>query len=937
MSDNKFIKHLRGEDTSKSVLEIANQRTTTSFANMPQGTSNANDVYSDHRGNATAVLKGTDNWKLNDNALTFATTVYGDGRDFTDEYSVSGAGLWVNAVYTFTDAKIFMPNTKWVLKLCGNRLFTELHEPIALTLLIKFGTSTLISKTFFVRENSFNFSEELVIDFDESVTAPIKVAVGDTMTVQVLCGDATAQAEIYNGMTVLTALQRKVDGEAVASDTRTFDDVENELEDIHDDIDDLKDYVDDNFVNIDGTSIMTGPLKMRATQDFKCAIAPYWDGIGFFKLNDNNSVTLMASLEYQDSFMPAENNVYNIGSSSKKWKNLYLSGKAFVATINNGGDLGIPANTTGTLATKADVDLAANSGRMITDQGVWYAKMYAGTTPPARAEVEGRNYADFSQVDGNNNPIIVIYTYTNGAWDSGTTVVPPADYDGYVPITSKIWDIAEQAGQQGGRVLWNHQSKDFTPYPLIVSFDGQNITNSTFSYGTITNSTFSGEATLSGNSTVTMSENPTNDSIVNKEYVDTHAGTSSYRPDIFDWKWADHICNDVQWLRADTFSWQDGSVYQAAYNHLYNEYNDLPTEGMYRTFMLSNVSYYRFPAADHTGDTYQYAYASIYSPTVSIVYASSDSVLLSSTIYNDSTSSATSLGQPSMIADARYRMPIIEKIAGTNISYYLASDGHKICLANQESNVSAIYTATGVAWYYILDTTNQRFKLPRTKFGVTGLRDTVGKYVEAGAPNITGTESVYIRYNSATGAFKLDPSSSGTKNASGSTYTASNSLTFDASRSSSVYGNSTTIQPPATQMYLYFYVGEFTQTALENTAGINTELFNDKVDLSSSWGFPDGSYDTLTFGASGTQYTAPADGWFQIRLSNTGLVNHWVNISYVVGNTSVLIGNFWAQVSNNSFGLPLFPAKKGLKLKIEYGSDITGAVSFRFFYAQKTN
>ena len=54
MSENKFIRHLRGEDTSKSVLEIKNQRTTTSFANMPQGTSNANDVYSDHRGNATA-------------------------------------------------------------------------------------------------------------------------------------------------------------------------------------------------------------------------------------------------------------------------------------------------------------------------------------------------------------------------------------------------------------------------------------------------------------------------------------------------------------------------------------------------------------------------------------------------------------------------------------------------------------------------------------------------------------------------------------------------------------------------------------------------------------------------------------------------------------------------------------------------------------------
>ena len=46
MSENKFIKHLRGKGTAKSVLEVKNQNTPTSFANMPEGnTSNANDVY----------------------------------------------------------------------------------------------------------------------------------------------------------------------------------------------------------------------------------------------------------------------------------------------------------------------------------------------------------------------------------------------------------------------------------------------------------------------------------------------------------------------------------------------------------------------------------------------------------------------------------------------------------------------------------------------------------------------------------------------------------------------------------------------------------------------------------------------------------------------------------------------------------------------------
>lgn len=250
-----------------------------------------------------------------------------------------------------------------------------------------------------------------------------------------------------------------------------------------DDQTDLKAALDDK-VSTDGSSIMTGPLKMRATSSFQCAIAPYWDGVGFYKLNSDNSVTLIASIETPDGFLPWTTNTYNIGSSSKKWKNLYLGGKLFVSKVNNGGDLTFPANTTGTLATKADVDLAANSGRMITDQGVWYAKMYAATVPPAAED--GTNYADFSQVDGQGDPVIVTYNRVNGAWVQDQIITPPAEYDGYVPITSKIWNIAEQTGQQGGRILWNHQSKKFTPYPQIISFENQILTTCTLVSCTVT-------------------------------------------------------------------------------------------------------------------------------------------------------------------------------------------------------------------------------------------------------------------------------------------------------------------------------------------------------------------------------------------------------------------------------------------------------------------
>lgn len=182
------------------------------------------------------------------------------------------------------------------------------------------------------------------------------------------------------------------------------------------------------------------------------------------------------------------------------------------------------------------IDTAANSGRMITPQGFWYAKMYAGTTPPSAEN--GTNYADFSQVDGQGNPIIVTYNRTGGAWVQDQTITPPADYDGYVPITSKIWDIAEQDGQQGGRILWNHTSKQFTPYPNIVSFDSIEIT---------------------GDSTVDMPQNPSDDNIANVGFVKNTVGTARNIGDIFFTSRKDSTLNAAVECNGDTYNTTDFS------------------------------------------------------------------------------------------------------------------------------------------------------------------------------------------------------------------------------------------------------------------------------------------------------------------------------------------------------------------------------------------
>lgn len=233
MSDNKFIKRLKGEQTAKSVLEIKNESAKTSFANMPQGTSNAIDVFSDHRGNATAVLNGTTNWKVSNSDLLLADIVSGDGQDFTSTYSVSGAGLWVNASYTFPStgdprhpiAMVFNPSTKWVLKVCGDNLIVDGGSTVDFTMLIKIGTSNVYSKNFTIRESAGQFSKEFIIDFGEANSNIVKAGGLSTLTVQLLCGTANASARIYNGMTVLTCLQRKVDASAVSNSNANVEDV----------------------------------------------------------------------------------------------------------------------------------------------------------------------------------------------------------------------------------------------------------------------------------------------------------------------------------------------------------------------------------------------------------------------------------------------------------------------------------------------------------------------------------------------------------------------------------------------------------------------------------------------------------------------------------------------------------------------------------------
>lgn len=174
-----------------------------------------------------------------------------------------------------------------------------------------------------------------------------------------------------------------------------------------------------------------------------------------------------------------------------------------------------------------------------------------------------------------------------------------------------------------------------------------------------------------------------------------------------------------------------------------------------------------------------------------------------------------------LVADLSGATAGSETIAGITIEYVTAIDGHKIVLPSQETAVEQIYQATGVAWYYIVDTTNQRFKLPRIDANREGLLQKAIVKSSNYAPT--------FRFNS-----KPSYSSSGwTINSSGSSLIASGNgqagyelvggVEADFSEAESIYKG---------HKYLYFYVGEYSRSAVEQTAGLNAELFNGKADLS---------------------------------------------------------------------------------------------------------
>ena len=243
-----------------------------------------------------------------------------------------------------------------------------------------------------------------------------------------------------------------------------------------------------------------------------------------------------------------------------------------------------------------------------------------------------------------------------------------------------------------------------------------------------------------------------------------------------------------------------------------------------------------------------------------------------------------------------------------SITFKRTPKGYKIALADQETAIDTKYSTDGIAWYYILDTTNEKFKLPRTKFGFEGLRTNVGDDIKAGLPNITGSlNNVLYKGDEstiATGSFGYQRTSVIGVFNSGRNIGKS-SIDIDASRSSSIYGNSNTVQSPATQMYLYFYVGETVQNANLIDAGRIGEQVANCITRSDCK-----AYVTETYKNGTSWYRVWSDGWCEQGGYNSNasatinLLKQYTDTNYIVITTilteSPSVSYYATKVSNKT-------------------------------------
>lgn len=158
-------------------------------------------------------------------------------------------------------------------------------------------------------------------------------------------------------------------------------------------------------------------------------------------------------------------------------------------------------------------------------------------------------------------------------------------------------------------------------------------------------------------------------------------------------------------------------------------------------------------------------------------------------------------------------------------------NGHIFYDIADKATVDEIFSQRGEAWFYGVDTENERVFLPRgTRSQYTVNIDETGDYVEAGLPNIAAKDSIGFSDDNPTSDLPPFVFDSVVGNSSGGPG-GEKRFKFDASTVNTIYGNSDTVQPYATKKLLYIVVGNVkVQSAASDVVDVTTTE-NDTVPL----------------------------------------------------------------------------------------------------------
>lgn len=288
----------------------------------------------------------------------------------------------------------------------------------------------------------------------------------------------------------------------------------------------------------------------------------------------------------------------------------------------------------------------------------------------------------------------------------------------------------------------------------------------------------------------------------------------------------------------------------------------------------------------------------------------------------------------------------VDNIAGCSITYKCLK-GKKVVDVNNITQVQTLYNKIGSAWYYAIDEQNMLFRLPQSNNMECYTSDPsrLGLDVEAGLPNITGSlqgvqgatakayEWGFAPNTDENNAINVEQTLQ-TYNTYGGAYSvpSGQTATFDASRSSSIYGNSNTVTPAHTKFYLYFKVANAVQNVELLNVGKLTDNINNIIpnntSLISGQSMPSDKYIDLVFGGNGTTYTAPANGWVALYCSCNG-----GGAEIALRNVTKSYGTNHYTFRENYDEFEILPVARGDVFSINYGGVLT-IHYFKFIYAQ---